>query len=421
MLVLRYFLFFASIVFIGCTNNERKSSFSSSLKINAASENLLVESAKLPVTIAIDPSAVTTKRKLSDFFQVEKVIFLDDQALVGTISKIQFMNGRIYVLDKKNAKRLFCFSENGKFLWEYNRPGGGPYEFQRILDFTVNPFKGTIDIFDGGGKKIIQLDTVGNPVKEFPVDLFAQNVALIDSAEYAFYTGNIIIDDDLRYKLITVNNESEVLSKNFSVSKSDQDFRFGLLSNLSQNISTGNLYYSEILNDTLYRISNKTLYRDIVFDFGKYKISKEEAHRVKAEFLMEYTQKNKLVPAFDGVCETDSTLFFLYSFNGSYRKVFVNKKTKAYNQYERIENDFFRLGDTMILTSQGNSFVVALEPYFIHTTYNIFRDVFLERYPKISDAMIADSLKYTTPHFINAVKSTKNDSNPFLIFIKPKA
>lgn len=415
-----YLLLCFLILFVSCNKNENASNYSSSLKVNDVRKNLLVELATAPATIAIDPSTATDKTNLSDFFKIEKIVFLEDRALVGSISKVQFMNERIYVLDKKNAKRLFCFSAKGKFLWEYNRPGGGPYEFQKIVDFTINPFKNTIDIFDGGGKKIIQLDTLGNPLREFPVDLFAQNVALIDSNEYVFYTGSIIIDEDIRYKLITVNDRSDVLSKNFDVSKSDEDFRFGLMSNLSQNFNTGNLYYSEILNDTLYKISDKTLYRDIVFDFGKYKVSREEAYRAKPEFLMEYTQKNNLVSSIDGVCETDSMLFLLYPFNGSYRKVFVNKVTRNYHQYERLENDFFRLSDTMISASDGSNFVVILEPYFIHTVNNAFRKVFLERYPGINDAKIADSLKVLTPLFVDAVRSTKVDSNPFLIFIKPK-
>lgn len=404
----------------GCINRDTKSDYSSSLNTKSDSQNLLVESPDLPSVVLLNPTASLEAKKLSELFEIEKVVILDTPALVGAVSKVQFMGKRIYVLDKKNAKRLFCFSENGNFLWEYNRSGGGPYEFQRLLDFTINPYLNTIDLFDGGGRKIIQLDTLGNPIREFDIDLFAQNLALVDSSQYIFYTGNIVIDQKLRYKLVTVNDQSDVVSKNFAVSESDEEFRFGLISNLTQNFCTDNLYFTEILNDTVYRISKRTLYRDMVVNFGKHKISREEAHRVKAEFLMEYTQKKALVSSIDGLCEADSTLFFLYAFNGTYRKVLLNKKTKEYHQYERLINDFFRLGDTMISASDGNNFVIVLEPYYIHAVYATFKDVFAERYRGISDTMISDSLERFTPLFVDAVKKTKIDSNPFLVFIKLK-
>ena len=76
----------------------------------------------------------------SSVFKNLQTIILEtnNESLIGTITELQVFNGLIFVLDAHIAKGLFVFNTDGKFLNKIGGIGGGPGEYSRIYDFTID-------------------------------------------------------------------------------------------------------------------------------------------------------------------------------------------------------------------------------------------------------------------------------------------
>ncbi|MDR1783172.1 MAG: 6-bladed beta-propeller [Dysgonamonadaceae bacterium] len=74
--------------------------------------------------------------KASDFIEKFEVIKLEtnDSCLIGQISKIQYIDDKIYLLDNNS---VFVFNKDGRFDKKLSKRGGGPEEYIQIMDFEV--------------------------------------------------------------------------------------------------------------------------------------------------------------------------------------------------------------------------------------------------------------------------------------------
>lgn len=93
-----------------------------------------------------------TENKLIDLDQNDQVSIFDfvdsinivsfettDKCLISNISKIIPYNNRYYILDMK-LQTIFCFNENGKFLFKISQRGRGPEEYTYLGDFNIDPY-----------------------------------------------------------------------------------------------------------------------------------------------------------------------------------------------------------------------------------------------------------------------------------------
>jgi hypothetical protein len=74
----------------------------------------------------------------SRFIEQAKVIPLEtnDDCLIHSIHKIQYINERIYILDIR-SNVFFIFDNDGRFVTRLSSVGGGPGEYVQIMDFFV--------------------------------------------------------------------------------------------------------------------------------------------------------------------------------------------------------------------------------------------------------------------------------------------
>lgn len=75
------------------------------------------------------------------FLQVEDTSSIPletkNESLIGEISKIIFNGDSIYILDARYSKKIFCFSDKGKFLFSFGQVGEGANEYTKPTDFII--------------------------------------------------------------------------------------------------------------------------------------------------------------------------------------------------------------------------------------------------------------------------------------------
>ena len=86
------------------------------------------------------------KFKLSSIASSFSVIPLEtnDSCLIGGISKLEFYDGKIFVLDKMHSARLYVFDTQGEYKFAIGKRGSGPNEYMQINDFSIDKEKNLI-------------------------------------------------------------------------------------------------------------------------------------------------------------------------------------------------------------------------------------------------------------------------------------
>ena len=210
-----------------------------------------------PTKIIVDLDNVV-KGNFNDFFILKKIIYLNDDSPIGQITKLEEYKDRIIILDRENAKQLFCFTHSGDLIWEYKSQGAGPLEYSKISDFVVNENSNTIDVLDENNHKIIKINIdTGKPIEEFKTGVYAREMVMYNSNEYLMYTMNLTINDDLSYKLLLINSNAEVISRNLKVSNNDKKRHWTGFRSLDK--FDKKVFFTETLNDTIYSIENDTI------------------------------------------------------------------------------------------------------------------------------------------------------------------
>ena len=68
-----------------------------------------------------------TLDNLDRYFDLDSIVVLSAQSLVGEIQRTLVADDRIFILD--NLPKITCFDMQGNLVYEINTPGGGPEEF----------------------------------------------------------------------------------------------------------------------------------------------------------------------------------------------------------------------------------------------------------------------------------------------------
>lgn len=76
--------------------------------------------------------------------------------LFGRINRLYLTGDRIYLFDMMNQMRVLAFDREGKFLFVVGKQGGGPQEYTRVENFTVD--ENNIYLFDNVNEKVIVYD-----------------------------------------------------------------------------------------------------------------------------------------------------------------------------------------------------------------------------------------------------------------------
>lgn len=195
---------------------------------------------------------------------------------IGEIDKVQFYNGRYYILDKYKAKALFVFDSYGKFCYSIVKQGKGPLEFIEPYDFTINFDTNQIVIFDGMLSKVVSYDIeFGKPVKEEKVYYRFSNIAYTgdglyclsskydDNSHIKSINNNLLYFTDIKFRLEYICIRKDNSSKN----------DFFIRNDLNQNNVEN--FYSPRFQNSIYKIKDSIIEKIYNLNFDKIEVDKE--------------------------------------------------------------------------------------------------------------------------------------------------
>ncbi|MDR1130596.1 MAG: 6-bladed beta-propeller [Prevotellaceae bacterium] len=94
------------------------------------------------ITIPINPKEALKSVNASGIFSDIEYIPLEsvDKHLIGTVQQLIAYKDRFYIFDRYRTQSVFCFQQDGKFLFELNRKGQGPDEYVELIILCTGRF-----------------------------------------------------------------------------------------------------------------------------------------------------------------------------------------------------------------------------------------------------------------------------------------
>lgn len=218
------------------------------------------------------------------FFSDSTLIPLEfcDECIIGSISKIQFVNSLFIVSDKSISKAIFIFNDKGKFLFKLGESGEGPGKYALPFDFSVIPDKNIVCVLDNFQSKLMYFDLQnGQFLDEEPIDFKAMSIHFIKDDLLAVHLdGNFLGKEMDHLGVIFSLTEGEKSKFVYDFTKTDQMITAGDFFDSKEGI-----LFTKSMNDTVYQVSEAGFIPKYFIDFGKKSISNDIKNKVGLEMF----------------------------------------------------------------------------------------------------------------------------------------
>lgn len=208
--------------------------------------------------------------KASSFIDDFKIVQLatNDDNLIFEISKIQYMNEKIYILDI-SGNRIFIFNNDGTLYKKLDKRGVGPGEYIQLMDFYID--EDILHVLDYTQQAILSYDS---------------NLEFINKTNYKSFGS----------KFISHNNSYLIYNE---PSGQDPDYQFTLLSDKEERmkeflprnsinhqiiwagatvftLNGEKKYLTPRYNDTIYSITDDNIEPEFIINFSERKFPVDE-------------------------------------------------------------------------------------------------------------------------------------------------
>jgi len=241
-------------------------------------------------------------------------------ALIGQITKVDYFEGRFYILDARYSKSLFVYDTAG-FLINKTTNGRGPGEVTHPWVFNFDSGSDQVLLWDQGMRKMITY----NLNLEFMNSFSSENTILWDfektsSHEYFTYTQNADLAKESRnnsyYYYYLRDNGGEVIEKYLPCYKPLRNY---ILKSPIWKTETETLFVTPF-DFFIYSYFEKEVRPYMYIDFGPYELNAKQVKKNNFEYEDIIYQGKKLV-AIDYVMSSPQYLAF--SYNLGYDKHFA--------------------------------------------------------------------------------------------------
>ena len=234
-----------------------------------------------------------TNTSLFDIFEKVELIPLETKkaSLIEWISKIEYYNGRFYILDSFQGA-LFIFDHNGAFIDKIHRIGRGPGEYQYIEDLFLDTLRSQIgmlspwgdmlyyDMFDGNQF----IKKVGLP---HPPNGYAR-VAHLSDDDYIFWSGTDNMTDALNIVCME-HGGHKVRGFNYEEIRQLRTPELGVFHHDEE----GNVFFMRSFSNNVYLVTYDELKIAYAWDFGK------QNNRINRHTIPDKLQGRDLYSAFN--------------------------------------------------------------------------------------------------------------------------
>ena len=327
---------------------------------------------------------------LVDSISVVKLETNENCFLSFLVQRIIYKN-RFYFFDYKQ-RIIFCFDNNGKFLYKINKFGRGPDEYEAIASFSIDKFNDQLMILVPYGS-ILYYDLDGKFIskEKLPSEIIAYNeVHSINKDVLLFISSNKI-----RAAYYSKSNKS--LIKRFMEVTPEQDKVFS--STRRTYNYKDSIYYNDYTNNTIFNLSNIT-FNNIKhkWNFGENNNTNEQLQNFN--LYKDNQKKNKKPLDFKDIIkffnhypgqslESNTFIGMSLHYKGSMKYVFYNKLAKIYKIFAN--------------TTEGVS------PYLDFTSNNSIINTYSDKNNEILKKILSEEQKKIIE------THDPNNDNPFLV------
>jgi hypothetical protein len=254
-------------------------------------------------------SSIYSSEIFSDITYVQ--LQTNDDIIIGNNPDITIVDNLIIVKDGDNC---YLFNKlDGTFIRTIGAKGRGPNEFRSTRGGIVNPINNRIFLLGWQGK-LLEYDFDGRFHQEISIPEYSDsfinpsipiNYTFFDKDIIAYFNNPVGTDDKL-LMVFTVTGELVSIHNNNNIFP---DKTFTIRPQESQFYHHGNqLFFKEIYNDTIYRVTNDQLFAHKVLYTGNYLLPYESKWWGIQSDLSQFVSIYNLD-------ETTSHLFFKFYYN----------------------------------------------------------------------------------------------------------
>jgi len=138
-------------------------------------------------SLEIDPHKAQNTN-ISEFASSISYIKLETNVncLVSSISDFTVYDDRFYFIDY-HQELVYCFNNEGKFVFKIDKKGKGPGEFINISSFAIDKENRQLLIYDRSKMEVLYYNLEGTYQKSDRVKFQRAEMGIIDSKSYYFY------------------------------------------------------------------------------------------------------------------------------------------------------------------------------------------------------------------------------------------
>jgi hypothetical protein len=249
-----------------------------------------------------------------------------DASLIGRIDRIEWFDGKFYILDASKSKATFAFLEDGVFI-KKTKFGRGPGEMINPYDLHIDKGSKMVYVWDQSLRLMMKynstLEYLGQEKFEHPLNSFVildKNRTLINTHYY----------EDFIYKIFGPDNttvEQEFLP--------DIKYPGALILFRSISLTKRTLLVAQFHYD-IYELKDDELNSVYYIDFGKYKLTKEDVEQNGVGGCMKLAREGKRVSSLNDISESKSFLSFRVYFKSEaldFAYSFKEQKPYLINEY----------------------------------------------------------------------------------------
>lgn len=299
--------------------------------------------------INLEKSKIRTEVPFDDIFSSVSYIPLETtpNSIISGVDKIETTEDFFIILDKVQEAIFIFHRKNGKFIKKIANLGKGPGEYVEISDFLFNAKTQQIEIFDLGKRvlhcynlegvfmrdKIVkQQEEIGFAVKQF-------------NGTYIFTRNNLYAPFKNKGQLAIFKEVNDTLAFQSSISEIPLGLRDAIYKQAQiLDIYQGDIYFKQMLNDTIYRITNNNM-----VPFCSVKIADNSPEQINAinkgersfqgdfsSFLTSITKDKNLIWDFSKFYILKESIFMSIAYHGLYHNVIYSTKTGNVSSYAAI-------------------------------------------------------------------------------------
>ena len=205
-----------------------------------------------PHPIRADNARIIGMDEMLDRVKSIDYIKLDSSEPIGVIDKMIVTKDKIYILDCHTAQQIFVFDKTGNLLFRIKNKGRGPKEYLSVADMQVDTIRNEILVNDALARSYLYFSTDDGTFLRREKGIANCYLACIDSL-YINLTGVGQDFNDNENWAIIISDKDSVLFKGFEPTPLQND---DFIINSFTYDRNGNLLYTPVYSDTVYRFSS---------------------------------------------------------------------------------------------------------------------------------------------------------------------